>query len=134
MRAVMIEGPSRGRWNWSKSRDFGRGVEFYLHRVRTCHPLARGRRLVLLSRFFWWPHSGWQARAWSETGNPPPGGCFGCRTSEHELEEINAMPPQDQVMRLVERTINHYAGAGEEIEKRSEGWMGQVLRRPSSPS
>jgi len=50
--------------------------------------------------------------------------------SEHELEEINAMSPQDQVMRLVERTINHYAGAGEEIEKRSEGWMGQVHSTP----
>ncbi len=39
--------------------------------------------------------------------------------SEHELEEINARPPQDQVMRLVERTINHYAGAGEEMDKRA---------------
>jgi len=50
--------------------------------------------------------------------------------SEHELEEINAMPPQDQVMRLVERTINHYSGAGEEIEKRADGWLGQVHTTP----
>ena len=50
--------------------------------------------------------------------------------SEHELEEINAMSPQDQVMRLVERTINHYSGAGEEIEKRADGWLGQVHTTP----
>ncbi|MBZ5635067.1 MAG: HEAT repeat domain-containing protein [Acidobacteriia bacterium] len=50
--------------------------------------------------------------------------------SEHELEEINAMTPQDQVMRLVERTINHYSGAGEEIEKRAEAWIGQVHSTP----
>lgn len=50
--------------------------------------------------------------------------------SEHELEEINSMPPQDQVMRLLERTINHYSGAGDEIERRSEGWMGQIHSTP----
>ena len=46
--------------------------------------------------------------------------------SEHELEEINAMTPQDQAMRLMERTINHYSGAGDEIEKRADAWLGQV--------
>lgn len=50
--------------------------------------------------------------------------------SEHELEEINAMPPQDQVMRLLERAINRYAGAGEEIEKRGEAWLGQIHSTP----
>jgi HEAT repeat protein len=50
--------------------------------------------------------------------------------SEHEMEEINAAAPQDQVMRLLERTINHYWGAGEEIEKRSEDWIGQVHSTP----
>jgi HEAT repeats len=50
--------------------------------------------------------------------------------SEHELEEINAMSPQDQVMRLLERAINHYSGAGEEIEKRAEAWVGQVHSTP----
>jgi HEAT repeat protein len=50
--------------------------------------------------------------------------------SEHELEEINAMPAQDQVMRLLERTINHYAGAGEEIEKRADAWLGQIHSTP----
>src|SRR5262249_18522055 len=46
--------------------------------------------------------------------------------SEHELEEISAMSPQDQAMRLIERTINHYNGAAAEIEKRADGWIGKV--------
>jgi HEAT repeat protein len=50
--------------------------------------------------------------------------------SEHELEEINSMPAQEQVMRLLERTINHYSGASEEIEKRSDAWQGQVHATP----
>ena len=48
------------------------------------------------------------------------------RISEHEMEEINAMPPQQQVERLLERAINHYAGAADEIAKRAEGWTGQI--------
>ncbi len=50
--------------------------------------------------------------------------------SEHELEEISTMPAQDQVMRLLERTINHYSGASEEIEKRGEAWLGQIHTTP----
>src|SRR5712691_3512131 len=48
--------------------------------------------------------------------------------SEHELEEINAMPPQDQAMRLVERTINHYrAPARRSKSARRAGW-GRFIR------
>ena len=50
--------------------------------------------------------------------------------SEHELEELIAMPAQDQVMRLLERTINHYSGASEEIEKRANGWIGKIQSTP----
>jgi hypothetical protein len=45
---------------------------------------------------------------------------------EHELEEINAMSPEDQAKRLIERTINHYKGAPDEISKRVEGWTGKI--------
>ena len=48
------------------------------------------------------------------------------RISEHELEEINAMSPQDQVERLLERAINHYAGAAEQISKRADDWTGKI--------
>jgi len=50
--------------------------------------------------------------------------------SDHELEEVDAMTPQDQAMRLMERSINHYSGAGEQIEKRAEEWIGQVHTTP----
>jgi hypothetical protein len=48
------------------------------------------------------------------------------RISEHELEEIDNMSPQDQAERLLERAINHYAGATDKIAKRAEGWTGQI--------
>jgi HEAT repeat protein len=48
------------------------------------------------------------------------------KLSEHEMEEINGMLPQEQVERLLERAINHYGGAAEEIAKRADGWVGQV--------
>ncbi|MGH9674104.1 MAG: HEAT repeat domain-containing protein [Bryobacteraceae bacterium] len=46
--------------------------------------------------------------------------------SEHELEEIHAMPAQEQVRRLLERAVNGYKGALEEIEKRVGDWTGKI--------
>jgi len=54
--------------------------------------------------------------------------------SEHDMEEINAMAPQDQAIRLLERTVNHYDGAGAEIERRADGWIGQVHDDPKLTS
>jgi HEAT repeat protein len=56
----------------------------------------------------------------------PPVAASSATLSEHELEEISAMPPNDQVKRLLERTVNHYKGAAEEISKRVDGWTGQI--------
>jgi hypothetical protein len=75
------------------------------------------------------------ARAASALGvflqlNGPPVAASAGVLSEHEMEEINSMAPQDQAIRLLERAINHYAGAGEEIAKRSEGWIGQIHSTP----
>lgn len=56
----------------------------------------------------------------------PPVAASSGALSEHDLEEINAMPPQDQATRLLEKTINHYRGAAEEISKRVEGWTGKI--------
>jgi hypothetical protein len=50
--------------------------------------------------------------------------------SEHDLEAINAMSPQDQVKFLLEKNINHYKGASEEISKRVDGWTGQIQQTP----
>src|SRR6267142_6794463 len=60
----------------------------------------------------------------------PPVAASSSKLSEHDMEEINAMAPQDQVKRLLEKAINHYRGAADEISKRVDGWTGQIQSTP----
>jgi HEAT repeat protein len=46
--------------------------------------------------------------------------------SEHEIETLDAMAPQNQAELLLERSINHYAGANDQIAARVERWHGQI--------
>jgi hypothetical protein len=46
--------------------------------------------------------------------------------SEHEIEVLDSMPPQNQAELLLERSINHYAGANEEIASRVVRWRGRI--------
>ena len=46
--------------------------------------------------------------------------------SEHETEALDGMPAQSQAELLLERSINHYAGANAEIAARVERWRGQI--------
>lgn len=46
--------------------------------------------------------------------------------SEHHTEALDAMPPQAQAELLLERSINHYAGANEQIAARVRKWRGQL--------
>jgi hypothetical protein len=46
--------------------------------------------------------------------------------SEHEIEELASLPPQQQAERLIERAINHYAGALDLIANCVEGWYGHL--------
>jgi HEAT repeat protein len=46
--------------------------------------------------------------------------------SEHEIEGLDTMPPQSQAELLLERSINHYRGANEEIAQRVDRWGGQL--------
>ena len=48
------------------------------------------------------------------------------KLSDHEIEEIAAMPPQQQAERLLERAVNHYEGALELIGKSVDSWYGQL--------
>jgi HEAT repeat protein len=48
------------------------------------------------------------------------------KLSDHEIEEIAAMPVQQQAERLLERAINHYDGALELIGKSVDNWYGQL--------
>ena len=46
--------------------------------------------------------------------------------SEHELEEIEGLSPQEQAERLLKRAAGNYGGALEQIEKRANGWTGKI--------
>jgi hypothetical protein len=46
--------------------------------------------------------------------------------SEHEIETLDEMPPQQQAELLLERSINHYRGANEQIAARVAKWRGRI--------
>jgi len=46
--------------------------------------------------------------------------------SEHHVEALQSMSPQQQAELLLERAVNRYRGANEEIMARAPGWLGQI--------
>jgi hypothetical protein len=46
--------------------------------------------------------------------------------SQHELERLDGQSPQAQAQLLLERSINHYHGANDEIAVRVESWQGHL--------
>ena len=48
------------------------------------------------------------------------------KLSEHEIEELPSMDPQQQAQLLMERAINHYEGAIEIIDKNVPSWYGRL--------
>jgi len=46
--------------------------------------------------------------------------------SEHEIEGLDKMTPQSQAQLLLERSINHYRGANDQIATRVDGWRGKI--------
>jgi len=48
------------------------------------------------------------------------------KLSDHEIEEIANLPPQQQAERLLERAINHYDGTLELVGKFVDNWFGQL--------
>jgi hypothetical protein len=49
------------------------------------------------------------------------------KLSDHEIEGLSTMAPQEQAQLLLERAINHYEGAIELIDKRVPSWYGQLV-------
>jgi hypothetical protein len=47
--------------------------------------------------------------------------------SEHEIAALDGMTPQEQATLLLERSVNHYRGANDQIAKRVAGWQGKVF-------
>jgi len=68
----------------------------------------------------------WQpvARAIGLTDPPVPSSAN--VLSEHETEALDGMTPQAQAELLLERAINHYQGANEQIAARVRGWRGRI--------
>ena len=50
--------------------------------------------------------------------------------SEHEIENLDAQSPQQQAEALLERAVNHYEGANDQIAVRVEGWWGKLKFTP----
>jgi hypothetical protein len=50
--------------------------------------------------------------------------------SEHETEGLDEMTPQAQAELLLERSINHYHGANEQIAARVRSWRGRIELTP----
>jgi hypothetical protein len=50
--------------------------------------------------------------------------------SEHEIEKLDSQTPQRQAEVLLERAINHYEGANDQIAARVDGWWGKLKFTP----
>jgi HEAT repeat protein len=46
--------------------------------------------------------------------------------SEHEISVLDEMSPQNQAELLLERSINHYRGANDQIAARVDSWRGHI--------
>ena len=70
--------------------------------------------------------AGWEqiSRFLSLHGEPTPASAN--VLSEHEIEVLDSMSPQSQAELLLERSINHYAGANEQIAPRVKRWRGKI--------
>ena len=54
--------------------------------------------------------------------------------SEHHLDAMKSMTAQQQAEFLLERSINRYRGANEEIVARAPGWLGAIRATPQLES
>jgi hypothetical protein len=106
-------------------------------------PAGRWRLLVALSAgaLFAVPFvAGDTARAaWTEIsqfltlqGKPKP--ASPAILSEHEVEQLDSQNPQAQAQLLLERAINHYEGAADQIASRVDNWRGKLKRTPQLES
>ena len=50
--------------------------------------------------------------------------------SEHAIENLEGQSPQQQAEALLERAVNHYEGANDQIAVRVEGWWGKLKFTP----
>jgi len=99
-------------------------------RHRSLRVLGVAVAVVVLAFLFF--HTPTARAAWQEIsqllslqGKPEPASA--AVLSEHEIEVLDKMSPQSQAELLLERSINHYRGANDQIAARVGGWRGQVF-------
>src|SRR6188474_1687542 len=68
----------------------------------------------------------WEPIARLVTLQDPPKPASANVLSEHEIEALDGAPPQSQAELLLERAINHYSGANDQIAARVAGWRGHI--------
>jgi len=69
----------------------------------------------------------WASDARVLTPEQPPAAAASANVlSEHEIDALDRMAPQHQAELLLERSINHYRGANEQIAARVTRWRGRV--------
>jgi hypothetical protein len=61
-------------------------------------------------------------------GKPEP--ASPAKLSEHEIEALDHQTPQQQAELLLERAVNHYEGANDQIAARVESWWGKLKLTP----
>jgi HEAT repeat protein len=104
--------------------------------IRPVTPAIGKRRLILLSIVFFLTlflavNPAPVKAAWAEIeriiqlrGDPLP--ASPPKLSDHEIEALPSMAPQQQAQLLLERAINHYDGAIELIDKNVPSWYGHL--------
>jgi len=69
----------------------------------------------------------WASDARVLTPEQPPAAAASANVlSEHEIDVLDRMAPQHQAELLLERSINHYRGANEQIAARVTRWRGRI--------
>ena len=103
------ERPSNGRRNW-----------------RAIGAIVAGMLLGLLFMGTGTARAAWEeiAQLLSLQGKPEPASAN--VLSEHEIEGLDQMPQQSQAQLLLERSINHYRGANDQIATRVDSWRGKI--------
>ena len=97
--------------------------------------LKRLRRVILvalaMSLFGMFAASKQVQAAWQEIGQmlslqgkPEP--ASPAVLSEHEIEDLDRLPAQRQAELLLERAINHYDGATDQVAARVDRWYGKI--------
>jgi hypothetical protein len=63
----------------------------------------------------------------------PPLAASPAQFSEHLIERVDTLPPQQQAELLLQAAINHYAGAIDMIPARTESWRGKLSFKRLNP-